>query len=94
MASIRKISLLLRLIVAGPSVLSGGSARAIERLLEGRVPEKRIQSLNILDPRPPTSRLGIRQKERNSATLLFFQGLERRKLFSEQILREQVVIDH
>jgi hypothetical protein len=74
MASIRKISLLLRLTVAGTSVLSGGSARAIERLLEGRVPEKRIQSLNIPDPRPPTSRPGIRQKERNSATLLFSSG--------------------
>ena len=62
MASIRKISLLLRLVVAGISVLSGVSALATERLLEGRAPEKRIHPLNIPDPNCPTSRPGIRKK--------------------------------
>ena len=50
MGSIRKISLLLRLVAAGTSVRSGVSTLATERLLEGRAAEKRIRPLNIPDP--------------------------------------------
>jgi hypothetical protein len=62
MASIRKISLLLRLVVAGTSVVSGVSALASERLLEGSAPKKRMRSLDIPDPHRPISRPGIRKK--------------------------------
>ena len=70
-APIRKISLLLRLVVAGASARSGVSALAIERLIEGRAPEA-LASAEHSGP-PIVQPLGpIRQQERSSATLLFF----------------------
>ncbi len=94
-ASIRKISLLLRLVVAGTSELSGVSALAAERLLEGRVREKRIRPLNIPDPHRPTSRPRIRKKSLAVQHSCFFRDLRGKNfIFAEQISREQVVIDH
>ena len=62
MASIRKISLLLSLVVADTSVVSGVSALACGQLLEGSAKEKRMRSPDIPDPHRPISRPGIRKK--------------------------------
>ena len=60
MASTREISLLLRLDVAGTSVLSGVSALATKELLKDMPPS--IRPLNIPNPHRPTSPPDIRKK--------------------------------
>ena len=81
-ASIREISLLLTLVVAGNSGLSGMSALSTEPLLEGSAPEKRIRSRNIPDSHRPASLPVIRNKS-VAVRRSFFARLDlRRKLYS------------
>jgi hypothetical protein len=80
-ASIPEISLLLTLVVAGTSGLSGMSALSTEPLLEGIAPEKRLRSRNIPEPHRSAYRPSIRSKS-GAVRRCFFTGLDlRRKLY-------------
>ena len=71
MASIRKISLLPRLDVAGTSVLSGMFALATKGLLEGMPVRGAFVRLKFRTP-SPNLLARYSQNESSSATLLFF----------------------
>ena len=80
-ASIPGVSLLLTLVAAGTSGLSGMSALPTEPLLEGSAPQKRLRSPNIPEPHRPASRPSIRSKS-GAVRRCFFAGLDlRRKLY-------------
>ena len=61
-ALIREISLLLPLVLAGISELSGASAHATEPLLKGSASEKLLRPLFVSDLHRPTYRPSIRSK--------------------------------